>query len=739
MTGRISRGYLILLGGAALYYLFRWPVTAGDTDLWYHLNAGRYILQKGAIPNDCFFSFLSPCSPWLDYYWLFQALVYSIYSPWGYYGILVFRTVLLLGTWGLVCRFLLRKPGSGSVLYLTALCGLYLGLLLPRFLLVRPHMFIYLFIVVFLYVLEFHPRRAYLLVPSAILWCNFHGAAYPILLVLLGAYLAEHFFRRLRGTADPVGESKGRSPAASSGTPGRREDLWFLAPSVAAMACVYVTPHGAGLLDVPFMSLRFVSQSISEYTPLRAEDLLSLEVTGLVPAHLTLFNLLVAGTVLALATVVWERRVRVSHLLLLGAGTYLLAQGARFAVEFGLLALPLLKAGVVESSRAVAGGRTGTRLLAWSLAGLVMILPLTFLRDTLSRRTRYPFSRRALPHGVATFLNSVEAGGSVLNSPNKGGYLQWMLDPRYKIFTDMQLAYHFNDEQYYLSTAAFTDKSVLGRLLRLHDPSFITAPIDLRSFREIVREFPDYVLVFFDDSEVLYVHRGHFPGLARNHAVRSLDPYELSRQVGEPEIPLPDSASIRRELSRLIAADPGSGLTRHYASRLHRQRGEHALAALHADSIVANYPELPDGYSLKGEALAGLGKLEEAATWYGRALPRSAGGLRRLLHRKLGALYLALGRPGKAYGSFRRGVAPFSPQTAHQDLYDYGTAARLAGRRSEARALLGFLYAHRLTSRDRDLARRLKSDLTDLGVRFDEGSLDDRGLASILETRARAP
>ena len=90
-------------------YFFRLPVVASDTDLWYHLNGGRYLFDTGSIPHTGFFSFLTPEKQWVDYYWLFQAVIYKIYSLAGYAGIIVFRAVLYLATISLVFQYLYKN------------------------------------------------------------------------------------------------------------------------------------------------------------------------------------------------------------------------------------------------------------------------------------------------------------------------------------------------------------------------------------------------------------------------------------------------------------------------------------------------------------------------------------------------------------------------------------------------------------------------------------------------------
>ena len=47
----------------------------------------EHLLATGEIPDTSYFSFLSPPRTWVDYYWLFQALVYSLYEAAGYGGL----------------------------------------------------------------------------------------------------------------------------------------------------------------------------------------------------------------------------------------------------------------------------------------------------------------------------------------------------------------------------------------------------------------------------------------------------------------------------------------------------------------------------------------------------------------------------------------------------------------------------------------------------------------------------
>ena len=134
-------------------YFIAWPIVMTDTDLWYHLSGGRYFWQNGTILRDAFFSYVQPQKEWYNYYWLFQVIIYKIFQWSGYYGLIILRCLLYFFTAFFICLFFVRHNAKRSQLLL----GFFLFVactvvILFRELTVRPHLFSYLFIIVFLYI-----------------------------------------------------------------------------------------------------------------------------------------------------------------------------------------------------------------------------------------------------------------------------------------------------------------------------------------------------------------------------------------------------------------------------------------------------------------------------------------------------------------------------------------------------------------------------------------------------------
>jgi len=682
---------------------------AGDTDLWYHLNAGRYFFEHGRIAPDSFFSFISPPRPWVDYFWLFQALVFALYRGAQYYGLLALRATLFALLILVVFRFLFTGTTTRQArAWATFLFVLACLIILPRYLLVRPHMATYLLIAVFLYVLECYPQRARLLPALAVVWCNLHGIAYPILLWLCGAYVADYFWRRWRGQVY-----------------SRKEAWSFLVPTVLSMLAVYCTPHGLKLLSVPFTSLAYAARSISELAPLTLTSISSFHVSTFLPEPHGVFNVvLIAAGVVTLAALL-QRTIRLSHLLLVVGGAVLMLKGLRFMSECTLLCLPLLKANPLRFKSEL------PKATHFILLGLLLMLPVNYINRPRVLRPQYPFSHAGLPQGVATFLNHLEVGGSLLNDINVGGYLQWELFPRYRIFADMQTPHLFTDEDLYMAQHVFTDPVVLEKVVARYAPAFIGVPIEHEDFRDLVKAFPAYSLVWFDDTTVLYADRTQHPDIASRYVLAVLDPFELARQ----EHPDADDEELRdaerstllstlngskrasalAEVARLLAIDPGCRLTNTLMAEALLEEPAYGRALGFAQAIITHYPEQAVGYRLLGDGYRGLKVYDAALAAYQAGIDRADAQERRAIHKGMGQLYLAQQQWVEAFNAFLGSVDLFSEDAPVEELYRLAVLARAIGRTKDADALLTYLSAFRLTPADVEWHEKLRKEWARLG------------------------
>ncbi len=148
-----------------------------DGDTGWHIRTGEWILQHGSVPTQDLFSYTKPGQPWFAWEWAWDVLFALIHKFWGLAGV-GFFTVLLLGTISVLLYRLVVKACGNEVLsfFVTtfALCGSSIHWL------ARPHLFSWLFFVIFLHLLpaiRLGSRPALFAAAAAeVLWVNTHGA-----------------------------------------------------------------------------------------------------------------------------------------------------------------------------------------------------------------------------------------------------------------------------------------------------------------------------------------------------------------------------------------------------------------------------------------------------------------------------------------------------------------------------------------------------------------------------------
>ena len=221
---------------------------------------------------------------------------------------------------------------------------------------VRPYNYSFLFIVLYLYIIEFHPQKAFVLPIVGIIWMNLHGIEYPVLILIVLAYLIEAFYYR-------INEQKAFE----------KEKLRYMLALVITMGAIFVTPFGVNLIKVPFENISYASLYIDELRKLEITNLGSYHFDAMVPGYQTVVNICVlVFTVVALKNLL-DGKVKLSHFILFAGGVYLLTKGIRFIHEFALLALPSLQTNPARLSPALRSRLSKVLLVLF--AGVLISFP----------------------------------------------------------------------------------------------------------------------------------------------------------------------------------------------------------------------------------------------------------------------------------------------------------------------------------------------------------------------------
>ena len=539
-----------------------------------------------------------------------------------------------------------------------------------RLTVLRPHTFSYLAILAFLVLCEGSERRRWWLIPLTVVWMNLHGVYYPVVLLMLVAYGAEWLVRRARGRAD--------SPS-----------LVVPLSTLVVLVAIFATPHGRALAAVPFISTAAASHYVAELGRIPWLSMWTYDFRAFVPQGLTAAMLLLLLTLVGLAAQAWGRRLRIAHLILALGGIVLMLRAARFAVDFSILTLPLLR----ELGPELGLDRLWHRRRpAGVLVALLALVPAYALlgRDVERRPGVGPISQRNEPHGAAAFITRLGVAGRVMCNPNDGGYLLWALPRRNPIFMEMEIPFLFHDEDWFEIKSAYFTENGLSAFLERHRPAFVLGPLDSPTLaRWLAVDHPDYRPVFFDDQRVVWADRRQLPEVTAAWELEVADP-TLLRRADDSRLSAEQRARLGGELERLAGVAGGGVLVSGARAQLALAEGE-PRAALERVAEGRRLG-LEDGWlsGIEAAAWSALGDHAAAVEALERGLATSDGDptARASLLRSLADELDDLGRPAEAYRARVEAIGGVDPLSRPEDLLELAAAAHRAGRDSDARGLL---------------------------------------------------
>ncbi len=386
-----------------------------DPDFWWHLRAGRWMVEHRVILYQDIFSFTKAGQEWIAHEWLSEWLMYGLYRLGGLPLLILFFAGLVTATFAVLY---LRTEGKP---YLAGF-SLVLGFLATAPVLgARPQMFTFFLSGLYWYLLERYRREGFSrwLMPLPLLmllWVNLHGG-YAVGLLLLGAFGLEATFEQWR-----------KRERASSGAPGQVVPLGVAL--LLSTAAVMANPNGLRLYRYPFETLG--SPTMQRYI----QEWFSPDF------HLAHWQpLAVLLVVLLLAAFFARPRVSLANAALLAFFCYATLRSGRHVPFFVLAAVPVLGAAceTILGKYLPALPVEEPPRLRWkayhiALAGLLLLAALgrslsVFRQQTESEEEKFP--ARAL-----AWFRENRPPPNLYNTYDWGGYLLWHLYPEYRVFID---------------------------------------------------------------------------------------------------------------------------------------------------------------------------------------------------------------------------------------------------------------------------------------------------------------
>ena len=180
MSNAFWRNLSIICGLFALAFIFGLLIFVAnleikDLDLWLHLGMGRYLVEHGfRVPAADILSCTFAGVPWVNHEWLFQVIVYQIFSRWGPEGLSNMQVIIVTLTMTILLLMgYSKKRQLGSIFMLLLVSLVYQN----RFT-IRPDLYSLLFFALYIFILSFHIDKKwslYVLFILQVLWTNMHG------------------------------------------------------------------------------------------------------------------------------------------------------------------------------------------------------------------------------------------------------------------------------------------------------------------------------------------------------------------------------------------------------------------------------------------------------------------------------------------------------------------------------------------------------------------------------------
>jgi hypothetical protein len=461
-------------GHLTVFFLLLFPAASGlrgkigDYDLWWHLAAGRWIVEHRAVPTTDVFSYTAAGHPWIAYSWLAEVLFHGLVRQFGLAALLWLQAivaVLIVGFVYLACR---AAGADRNAAVLTSACAA-LGSSFAWG--IRPVVFTLLFFAVLVLALarESGERRLLWLAPAVVaVWANLHVLFVGGVALVAFAALC----RTIEGRPSRhLWIAAALSLAAALANPygwHLFQEVWTMArqPSVAPEVGEFQSPDFRGELALPFFA--FLLPSVI--------------VLALSRERLTLFEL---GTYLGSLALGLAMQRNLALFAILGAPAVARRLG-------GLLPAP--PSGREGHEQGVPLRILNVSLLAWGLLYAASVAP---------RSSRWPdvVEAGSFPVAATDFVAARYPGARLFNDFDWGGYLIYRLHPSNRVSIDGRTQVYENVLRGYMRTW-FLEPG-WERFLEECDADVVVWPV-AAPLTSVLRLLPQWQVVFEDSAAVVF-------------------------------------------------------------------------------------------------------------------------------------------------------------------------------------------------------------------------------------------
>lgn len=394
---------ITFLGAFFLSVLYLHPIQAFNQDLGRHILLGDIILQTRSIPDTNLLSYTYPDFPFLNHHYLSE-IIYATLFHLGGINILLFLTLICILT-TYILSSLYKKIHPLSLILTTFF---FLGLMAERTD-IRPEVFSYLFLSIFIFVLFRNREKAtkliFILPLVQVLWTNIH-IYFPLGLAVTGLFLLESLIKNRKDLKN------------------KNFVTLFIATSLVG-AGLLINPQGITGTLYPFTVLNSYGYTIEENQAPFFLMSLGMQKTSFL--YLFPFILVTWSGLFIL-----RRKARIIDYLLAVLFTYLSLSAVR---NIPLLAIAMFPTSLFLFNH-LFSKEVFNKKHVLKITALCLLVALLFqMRSSILTND---FGIRVEENGkqAADFIRANDVKGPIFNNFDIGSYLAYRLYPNIKVFID---------------------------------------------------------------------------------------------------------------------------------------------------------------------------------------------------------------------------------------------------------------------------------------------------------------
>lgn len=412
MTWRMA----VSTGGALLAFFAFVYTPIADSDFWWHITAGQWIVEYGRLPLTDPSAIYSAADPVrndtvLRGQWLGQVLLFELFNHGGSAGVIALRALLLTGCLGLLFWRAQRLGAAAWACWAVLIPG---GLLALGFANDRPQLFSYLLAALLFLVLDVYERNRdrrllWTLPLIGALWANLH-AAFLLAVVLLPLYVAGLWLQ---------GRFKRQNFRDQHGA--------LALGAIAFLAATWINPNGLTAYRYLFsLEGSALQAATSEYISSFALYQLGNTVPQLWVAMLYILAIPACAGL-------WHRdRPRLALVIFLAV---IAAWSYRYLAFMVFIAGPYLAAGLSQSLNIKSRFFVpGAGLFVWLVPVAAVAAITAGVQNGVALRSGV--NRNLFPVAALDALGAQNISGKIFNHMQWGGYLQWHLGTHAHLYVD---------------------------------------------------------------------------------------------------------------------------------------------------------------------------------------------------------------------------------------------------------------------------------------------------------------